>query len=207
MKAFQQVAGVPGITEALFNLRLEALAAEKKKSDPGESLLYKCSLCKKEYRSRKAYEQHLATKLHLQKASGRPVNDITVTRVAPTRTIKGMQSTAKDRRVLIEESDGNSSDDEWEEVDEDEELSDIHDATTERDVAICDESMGEWDPAICFICDFTADGTVEGCVEHMHKCHGFFIPDSEYLVDPRGLLNYLGLKVRRREFLSILDSL
>ena len=81
---------------------------------------------------------------------------------------------------------------------EEEELSDIHDVvTTERDAAMCGESMGEWDPAICFICDFRADGTVEGCVEHMHKCHGFFIPDSEYLVDPRGLLNYLGLKVRR----------
>jgi pre-60S factor REI1 len=32
---------------------------------------------------------------------------------------------------------------------------------------------------------------------HMHKHHGFFIPDIEYLKDPEGLLTYLGLKVKR----------
>jgi pre-60S factor REI1 len=31
----------------------------------------------------------------------------------------------------------------------------------------------------------------------MHKHHGFFIPDVEYLKDPKGLLTYLGLKVKR----------
>lgn len=30
---------------------------------------------------------------------------------------------------------------------------------------------------------------------HMHKKHGFFILDVEYLGDPKGFLSYLGLKV------------
>ena len=133
---FQQVAGLPGITEALFNLRLEALAAEKKRSEPEESLVYKCSLCKKEYRSSKAYEQHLATKAHLQKASGKKVYDITVTRPAPTRSIHGVQPTRKDE---IEEEGDSTSDEEWEEVDGDEVLSDSHDDYTTS-------------PSRCFCC-------------------------------------------------------
>ncbi|GLT67556.1 hypothetical protein SLA2020_398540 [Shorea laevis] len=35
----------------------------------------------------------------------------------------------------------------------------------------------------------------------MHKQHGFFIPDVEYLKDPEGLLTSLGLKVKR-DFMS-----
>ncbi|KAG2255585.1 hypothetical protein Bca52824_074879 [Brassica carinata] len=31
----------------------------------------------------------------------------------------------------------------------------------------------------------------------MHKHHGFFVPNVEYLKDPEGLLTYLGLKVKR----------
>ncbi|KAK4729181.1 hypothetical protein R3W88_022169 [Solanum pinnatisectum] len=31
----------------------------------------------------------------------------------------------------------------------------------------------------------------------MHKKHGFFIPDVEYLEDPKGFLAYLGLKVKK----------
>lgn len=37
--------------------------------------------------------------------------------------------------------------------------------------------------------------TVENCTVHMHKQHGFFIPDVEYLKDAKGILTYLGLKV------------
>lgn len=66
-----QVAGVPGVTEGLFNLRLEALAAEKKKAD-GERLLYRCSLCDKEYSTVKAHAQHLQSKLHVSRASSLP---------------------------------------------------------------------------------------------------------------------------------------
>jgi len=41
----------------------------------------------------------------------------------------------------------------------------------------------------------TSAQTIENCMVHMHKHHGFFIPDVEYLKDPKGLLTYLGLKV------------
>lgn len=59
-----------------------------------------------------------------------------------------------------------------------------------------DSQSQEWDPSYCFFFDAkSADGSTEGCVKHMHKVHGFFIPDSQCLTDLRGTLSYLGLKV------------
>lgn len=64
----RKVAGVPGVTEALFNLRIEALEAERKKKE-GERLLYKCHLCNKEYTTVKAHANHLQSKLHVTRAA------------------------------------------------------------------------------------------------------------------------------------------
>jgi len=59
-----------------------------------------------------------------------------------------------------------------------------------------DSELQEWDPSWSFFFDAkSADVSTEGCVNHMHKGHGFFIPDSEYLIDPWSMLSYLGLKV------------
>lgn len=65
----RKVAGVPGVTEALYNLRIEALEAERKKKE-GERLLYKCALCNKEYATAKAHANHLQSKLHVTRAAG-----------------------------------------------------------------------------------------------------------------------------------------
>ncbi|KAI5067224.1 hypothetical protein GOP47_0017752 [Adiantum capillus-veneris] len=200
----RKVAGVPGITETLFNLRVEVVAAEKKKLEGGQSLVYKCSLCNREYRSSKAHAQHLTTKQHIQKVSGHPsvsADEITVTRLASERPL---HSDHEKKALTVkleeeEEEEEEESSDEWEEVNEKEDMavSGSLDNSEDDDNAMSVEDMGQWDVTNCFFCDLIADGTVEGCVEHMHKQHGFFIPDSEYLKDPRGLLNYLGLKVTK----------
>lgn len=197
----RKVAGVPGITEALFNLRVEALEAEKKKLEGGQSLVYKCSLCNREYCSSKAHAQHLTSKQHIQKASVNPnisANEITVTRHAPERPAHP----DREKRASKMKAEEEDSSDEWEEVDEDEDvaMNDTEEKVDDvegEDAAMSDDDMGEWDVTQCFFCDLTPDGTIEGCVEHMHKQHGFYIPDSEYLKDPRGLLNYLGLKITK----------
>ncbi|CAL9122697.1 unnamed protein product, partial [Musa acuminata var. zebrina] len=50
------------------------------------------------------------------------------------------------------------------------------------------------DASCCFICDLKHE-SIESCMVHMQKKHGFFIPDVEYLKDPKGLLMRVGLKV------------
>ncbi|XP_043705286.1 cytoplasmic 60S subunit biogenesis factor REI1 homolog 2-like [Telopea speciosissima] len=59
-----------------------------------------------------------------------------------------------------------------------------------------DDDDEELEPSCCFMCDLKHDN-IQSCMVHMHKQHVFFIPDIEYLKDPKGLLTYLGLKVKR----------
>ncbi|KAK1317670.1 hypothetical protein QJS10_CPA05g02355 [Acorus calamus] len=63
-----------------------------------------------------------------------------------------------------------------------------------------DEMEEEVDPLCCFICDLKHKST-EKCMVHLHKKHGLFIPDIEYLKDPEGLLTCLGQKCH--PFLSL----
>lgn len=204
------------MSETLFNLRIETLAAEKGKLD-AEHLLYTCSVCNKEYRSRKAHAQHLQSKLHIQKASLWPNSSSDpITRPVPCRSTEishgeRFSITAAFQHAKIDARDscgfqvnGNSSD-EWEEVNDicdvvslDSCELDCFDEKQRMESGNSDhEDIEHWAPNQCIFCDSIPDGTVGGCVEHMHKQHGFFIPDAEYLKDPQGLLRYLGIKVTK----------
>uniref|UniRef100_A0A0D6QUI8 C2H2-type domain-containing protein n=1 Tax=Araucaria cunninghamii TaxID=56994 RepID=A0A0D6QUI8_ARACU len=171
----RKVAGVPGVTQALFQARQQALEEEQKKLE-GNRMLYCCALCGKEYRSLKAHAQHLKSKTHLSRASEHASR-------APAAHNN-------------DEDEVSESSEEWEEVEADDIVSLATGSLKSLDVNKSDSGEKlDWDASCCFICDFRPDGTVESCIEHMHRMHGFFIPDAEYLKDPCGLLSYLGLKV------------
>ncbi|POO03820.1 TFIIH C1-like domain containing protein [Trema orientale] len=199
----RKVAGVPGVTEALFLARQSALAQEQSKSNE-TPLLYSCGLCGKGYRSSKAHAQHLKSRSHILRASQGTHADgeeMPIVKPLPRRVVNKVPL---QREAPNEESE----DSEWEEVDAEEELiteatkslTDLnvgeHASDDEMDDEGDVEDYDELDPACCFICDLEHDN-IESCMVHMHKLHGFFIPDVEYLKDPKGLLTYLGLKVRR----------
>ncbi|PHU01526.1 hypothetical protein BC332_31313 [Capsicum chinense] len=201
-----QVAGVPGVREAIFLARQSALAEENEKLNE-TPLLYACGLCGKEYRSSKAHAQHLKSKSHLARASQQPghhdENSVTIKPLLRHPRNETSQKAKED----VEESD-KSDESEWEEVDPDEEMiSEATDPLTDlkmnertsndnMDEDTDDEYVGNLDPSCCFMCDKELK-TIESCMVHMHKKHGFFIPDVEYLKDPKGFLTYLGLKVKR----------
>ncbi|KAG0584255.1 hypothetical protein KC19_3G196900 [Ceratodon purpureus] len=197
----RKVAGVPGVTEALFNLRIEALEAEKKKKE-GERLLYKCALCNKEYTTEKAHANHLQSKLHVTRAAGAdaPADaGVPGTRPAPQKPSAAAQEASKPQNgkaVLDEEEE---SDDEWEEVDgEDVDAEEDGDTVAEMEEAgpSDDPLSGHWEPSDCLFCGKN-HADFEACIEHMHRDHGFFVPDAEYLKDPVGMLTYLGLKITK----------
>lgn len=75
-------------------------------------------------------------------------------------------------------------------------FSDISDISDQSDLE--DEhntTSGCKDPAgICLFCLFPSKD-LDDNVEHMCRVHGFFLPDSEYLVDQRGLISYLADKI------------
>ncbi|KAI4376220.1 hypothetical protein MLD38_014007 [Melastoma candidum] len=206
----RKVAGVPGVTEALFLARQASLAQEKAGIDDS-SRLYCCNLCNKGYRSDKALAQHLKSRGHLLRASGGKDCDEEGSTVIKTlrQPLRGSNMPASGKEPRSAESE--ESEDEWEEVGSDDELiggaaeslselvvdkpSPSQDMDDDSDDDI-DDALKELDPSCCFMCDVKHD-SLEHCMVHMHKQHGFFIPDVEFLKDPEGLLTYLGLKVKR----------
>lgn len=204
----RKIAGVPGVTEALFLARQSALADEKNKLNE-TPMLYSCGLCGKGYRSSKAHAQHLNSKSHIIRASqGQSPQNAENAIIKPlTRRVPVRPAPRKD--VDAEESEESD----WEEVDpEDDMIDEAADSLTSMkmneqsansdDIEEDEEDdFEELDPTCCFMCDLQ-NSTIESCMVHMHKKHGFFIPDIEYLKDPKGLLTYLGLKVKR-DFLCL----
>lgn len=197
----KQVAGVPGVTEALFVARQTALAQEKGQSSE-TPMLYSCGLCGKGYRSSKAHAEHLKSRNHIMRASQGTNNeeeDKAIVKPLPRRVVN---KPPPQREVNDEESEESD----WEEADPEEDL--VGEATksltdlnvrevgsdNDMDEDDNDDDYEELDPSSCFMCDLEHD-TIESCMVHMHKQHGFFIPDVEYLKDPEGFLTYLGLKV------------
>ncbi|KAG9455958.1 hypothetical protein H6P81_000466 [Aristolochia fimbriata] len=202
----RKVAGVPGVTEALFIARQSAIAEQKNKENE-TPMLYECALCKKGYRSLKAHGQHLRSRSHVIRASqGQGLDPqsagITVIKPLPNRK---QSSLSKHPTPKVDDTD--ESEDEWVEVDSDEEPVDeatdsvmsmkANEVTSGSGMEIdADTDEEVFDPSCCFMCD-VKHKNIESCMIHMHKSHGFFIPDIEYLTDPEGFLTYVGLKVKK----------
>ncbi|KAG6739122.1 hypothetical protein POTOM_056708 [Populus tomentosa] len=194
----RKVAGVPGVTEALFVARQSAIAKEKEKNEI--PMLYSCVLCNKGYQSSKAHDQHLKSRSHILRASQG------TNREEENTVIKQLPRREVNKRAVPWETDAGESEDEWEEVGSDEELVaeatksltglNVNEMASLVDIVEDEEDDELLDPSCCFMCDREHDN-IESCMFHMHKQHGFFIPDVEYLKDPKGLLTYLGLKVKR----------
>ncbi|KAA0038762.1 hypothetical protein IC582_007145 [Cucumis melo] len=181
----RKVANVPGVTEALFLARQSAAAAQENAKSRETAMLYSCGLCSKAYRSAQAHAQHLKSRSHIIRAS-QGAHDQEVEKPI----IKPLPQRISNKAP--QQSEEEESEDEWEEVDPDE---DMVDGNEDEDEDI-DAIEVDLDPSCCFMCDLEHD-TIESCMVHMHKKHGFFIPDIEYLKDPKGFLTYVGLKVMR----------
>ncbi|KAG6511044.1 hypothetical protein ZIOFF_029093 [Zingiber officinale] len=199
----RKVAGVPGVTEELFQARQFALAEENSKLS-ATPMLYGCALCGKDYRSSKAHAQHLKSRAHAMKTLENVGPSATVITTVKPYAARTLNKTTRMAQVIGENEDDDESEDEWEEVNPNdmavasESLSFLHveDGKVADDDEQDDAIDEELDTSCCFICDQKYE-SIESCMVHMHKQHGFFIPDIEYLEDPEGLLTYVGLKVKR----------
>jgi pre-60S factor REI1 len=169
------------VTEALFLARQTALAEEKSKSSASQ-MLYTCSLCSKEYRSSKAHQQHLNSKVHMLKASLQP--ETSAEGITVVKPLVRKSNHASNKAEAEEEE-------EWVEMGSDEEMEEGDEVGSDVEM----EGMDELDPSSCFMCNAKHEN-IESCMVHMHKKHGFFIPDVEFLKDAEGLLIYVGLLVK-----------
>lgn len=63
------------------------------------------------------------------------------------------------------------------------------------DAAVPEEDWVKWDPCVSLF-DNKRSSSMQENLEYMYKHFGFYLPESEYLVDPEGLLQYLGAKLQ-----------
>ncbi|KAE8734726.1 ZNF622 protein [Hibiscus syriacus] len=148
----RKVAGVPGVTEALFLAGQSALAQEKQKQNE-TPMFYSCGVCGKDYRSSKAYSQHLKsrpvrnrivasfTASHLHSLSITflhlmVINGTFLTRAHIMQASQGTNHPREEKAIIKpllrlavnkpltqpRDRDDEESEDEWEEVDPEEEL-------------------------------------------------------------------------------------
>lgn len=58
-----------------------------------------------------------------------------------------------------------------------------------------EEEWVKWDLCVSLF-DNKRSSNMQENLEYMYKHFGFYLPDSEYLVEPEGLLQYLGAKLQ-----------
>ena len=163
------MAGVPGVTEALFLARQSVLAQEKNKL--GETpMLYSCGLCGKDYKSSKAHAEHLKSRGHMMRASEgtSQADEKAIVKPLPQRVVNRPPP-----RREVDNSENEESEDEWEEVDPEEDLVDgaaksltdlnVNEHGENVDMEEDADDFEELDPSCCFMCD-QEHKTIEDCM-------------------------------------------
>lgn len=135
-----------------------------------------CLACGKKFKSKNAYDNHLPSKKHKDN----------------TKILEDKKETVGSEPIVSVEDVKTSMDEKEEKNKADDDGSGSWRTVDEEDDFEYDESKA-LPSTSCLFCPAKHD-TYEANLQHMAS-HGFFIQDSEYCVDPEGLLNYLGMKV------------
>lgn len=214
----RRVANLPPVKADVFNAKIlerrAALAHEAQTAITPD----KCEACDKKFASQNAHRDHLNSKKHKEnvaklerrKASQasqagpssvpaadsngdvplvfrvpKPADDETSTSVAAP----ALTRSTTDADVVAEEKKQNARD----------ALMISEDATEEQIQAAIDAKVASSrriNPNHeCIFCAKIGFTELKDTLAHMSKAHGFFIPDSEYIVDLPGLVSYLADKV------------
>lgn len=177
----RKVAEFPPVTVEEFNRRV--LSQREKEELTKQEVTVYCNVCRKSFSNEKAFDNHLNSQKHklaLKKANsegafadGVGIQSTTVRTNSvpqPAAAPSSSKEDAMDTDSEAEEIDSDEWDDEWQ----------------DEDNPIFNNN--------CLFCSHHSANMLKN-LKHMSIAHSFFLPDAEYLSDPRGLLMYLGEKV------------
>ncbi|PNF20600.1 hypothetical protein B7P43_G04265 [Cryptotermes secundus] len=175
----RKVAELPSITAEDFKCRV--LIQREKDDNDNKTTSVHCKVCRKNFSTQNAFENHLNSKKHkvgmLEYPSTVSENQVDIyeesskTELPPDpNKVKGLQQSS-----AIKVNSGNSD---IEEVDSDE--------WDEEENPVLNNN--------CLFCSHHSANMIKN-LKHMTMEHSFFIPDAEYVIDMKGLLTYLGEKV------------
>lgn len=178
------------LSEEEYKEVLQKHTSESLPEDGRAEASFHCETCKKTMANSKAFNQHNTSKKHIQMLvngkKGKEHIDLPV-KIEPVipkcndkesaNDVAKEEMEAVEAQVKIIDGDAeNFDEDEWEEVDEDEEV-------------LVGIPLNE-----CLFCSEVSEDMTANLI-HMSNVHTFFIPDTEFCTDLKGLLNYLGIKI------------
>ncbi|KAN0107331.1 C2H2 type zinc-finger (2 copies) domain containing protein [Russula decolorans] len=191
----RRVASLPPVSVAVFNQKvLERRQETAVALSPKGST---CEICNKAYTTENAYRSHMLSKKHRENEvkslsqvdhpSPRPA-EAAAAKASPLedRTPEAFAETTNETPPTHSESTALGQPD----ADADD-LDDENAATLDERIAAARSRLS---PLHCLFCAHTSS-SFEDNLTHMSSEHSFFIPDGEYLVDPTGLIAYLGEKL------------
>lgn len=209
----RRVANLPPVKADIFNAKIqEHAAAAQANYDTQDQAAAKCAPCGKSFASENAYRGHLVSKKHQQvlaktgkKAGTTPSmssDPPLVFRVpAPVAEAPSEPTQSKPQPVALPQPTlpvHSNIKDAFLFVPEDASEAEVQNALKERLSAAQRIDASK----VCMFCkkDFSAsegeeDGIKTHLLQHLSKVHSFFIPEQTYLVDKKGLLQYLADKI------------
>lgn len=200
----RKVAELPPVTAVDFQQRVlerrAQIAEEDKKQDAY------CQLCKKQFSTEKAFQNHEQSKKH-QEAASKIVEknnrkNLAMNATGATDNLS-QNELAKNFANLKTKNLENNNRLEKEQKTGKKMLPPKPSTSKQKDVEADDDSDSDsWeevsDEALsieeCLFCS-NVSKSLEKNMKHMTVEHSFFVPDAEYLVDLEGLITYLGEKV------------
>jgi len=160
---------------------LQKHTQESKPETGVEPITHYCETCSKIFYNEKAFSQHNSSKKHAQmlavntKRDKRPSESKQVDDKSMIKTNE-KEVKVEDVPVIVDGDAEDFNDSDWEEMEEDEE---ILEGIPFNECLFCSESSEN----------------LETNLTHMSQAHSFYIPDLEYCIDLKGLMNYLGIKI------------
>ena len=173
----RRIASLPPVTLENFNEKVLAAKATSTEAAAKASFEKTCHPCQKTFFSENSYQNHIKSSKHKQRE----------TRLSREGDDASVLSSAFSLGEPVNKTHDNA-------------VSKVTESLRTATIVEHDEDVDmhtghdEYQPTRCLFCK--ADSSdIDANVQHMHKSHGMFIPERDYLVDLEGLINYLHRKI------------
>ncbi|KAI0305505.1 C2H2 type zinc-finger-domain-containing protein [Multifurca ochricompacta] len=172
----RRVASLPPVSAAVFNQKVVERRQETAVAPSPKGLT--CEICNKVYTTENAYRSHILSRKHREAEVRALSRGSTVTKDQTPRPPTTDVRQASQTHTISESPNEND-------------LDDGGALTLDEKIAT---ARSRHSPVHCLFCA-RISSSLEDNLTHMSAEHSFFIPDAEYLVDPTGLVSYLGDKI------------
>ena len=196
----RRVAGLGPVTKEWFELHRDKLMSQANAQNrkENEQVTYYDPLSKKSFNSESKYKEYTNSNKYKKLVKGN--GGIRPEPVVKTKTSQPSQQegqtnenrTTTDEMVSDAQKESSTSGDEYEKMEANDHEDDMDSDSWET--ASEDEEGEPWDVCTSLF-DNHRSKSIEDNIEYMYKNFGFSIPDVESLVDPEGLIEYLGAKL------------